>query len=93
MIRILKFVVLGLLGAVGLAYAIDSAKVAFGGGRGLYEDVQVDQVYTDTNKWNQLEYSRGNSVTLRCVNALFPHGGAQPCWYLKKHTMQITNTD
>jgi len=26
-----------------------------------------------------------------CVNALFPHGGNLPCWYLKRHPEQVTN--
>ena len=91
--RILKISLLSLLGALVLAYALDSASIAFPGSRQLYEDIRVDQVYTDTNKWNQLEYSRGATTTERCVNALFPHGGNQPCWYLKKHTMNVTNTD
>lgn len=82
-----------MVSAAALTYAIDSASVAFAGNRQIYQDVRVDQVYTDTNKWNQLEYSRGNPVTERCVNALFPHGGYRPCWYVTKHTMNVTNTD
>ena len=91
--RFLLFTPLGLLGAAGIAYAIDSVTVAFPGSRKLYEDVQVDQVYTDTNKWNEVEYSRGETQTQRCVYSLFPHAGYKPCWYLKKHTMQVTSTD
>jgi len=91
--KILKFAVLGLAGVVLLAYLADWARLAFAGSRQVYEDVRVDQVYTDTNKWNQLEYSRGTPVTERCVDALFPHGGYRPCWYVKKHTMNVTNTD
>jgi hypothetical protein len=26
-----------------------------------------------------------------CVNALFPHGGMLPCWYLSRHPDQATN--
>jgi hypothetical protein len=26
-----------------------------------------------------------------CVNALFPHAGYVPCWYLQRHTEQVTN--
>jgi hypothetical protein len=83
----------GVAAVMAVTYLIDWIAVAFPGNRKLYEDVRVDQVYTDTNKWNQVEYSRGNPVTERCVNALFPHSGCKPCWYLKKHTMNVTNTD
>ena len=91
--KILKFGLLGLAGAGAAAYAIDSAMVAWPGSRQLYTDVKVYQVYTDTNKWNHVEYSRGNAVTERCLYALFPHGGYRPCWYVARHTMQVTNTD
>ncbi len=93
LLRILKFGVMGLFGVVALAWLLDFALVSFPGSRQLYEDVHVDHVYTDTNKWNDIEYSRGAPTTERCVNSLFPHGGNQPCWYLKKHTMNVTNTD
>jgi hypothetical protein len=91
--RILQLGVLGLAGALLLAYLADWAVLASAGSRKVYEDIQVDQVFTDTNKWNQIEYSRGTSVTERCVDALFPHNGSRPCWYVKKHTMTVTNTD
>jgi hypothetical protein len=26
-----------------------------------------------------------------CVNALFPHAGALPCWYLRRHTDRRTD--
>jgi hypothetical protein len=26
-----------------------------------------------------------------CVNALFPHAGYVPCWYLQRHTEQVTD--
>lgn len=91
--RILKFGSLGIVAAAALAYALDSAAVAFPGSRPLYEDIRVDHVYTDTNKWHEIEYSRGLPTTERCVDALFPHGGYRPCWYVRKHTMDVTNTD
>jgi len=91
--RVLKFGVLGLTAALLLAYLADWAVLASAGSRQVYEDVRVDQVFTDTNKWNQIEYSRGTPVTERCVDALFPHNGSRPCWYVKKHTMNVTSTD
>jgi len=80
-------------GGIVVAYGIDAALVAWPGSRQMYADIRVDQLYTDTNKWHELEYSRGDSVTERCVYALFPHGGNRPCWYVTRHTMQVTNTD
>ena len=91
--KIFRFGLLGAIAIAGLAYALDSATVAFPGNRQLYEDLRVDHVYTDTNKWHEIEYSRGLPTTERCVEALFPHAGYRPCWYVKKHTMDVTNTD
>jgi len=89
--RIIKWVPPGLLGIAGLAYGFDSAALALKSDPQRYRDIRVDQVYTDTNKWNQVEYSRGDPVTERCVNALFPHAGLRPCWYVARHTMNITD--
>jgi len=91
--KILKFGVLGIVGVSAIAYSLDAAAVAFPGSRQLYEDIRVDQVYTATNKWHEIEYSRGLPVTERCIDALFPHSGYRPCWYVKKHNMNVTNTD
>jgi hypothetical protein len=91
--KLIKLGLLGLVGAGALAYALDSARVAFSGSQKMYDDVKVDQVYTDTNKWNQVEYSIGNTITERCVNSAFPHGGYRPCWYVKNHTMTVNKTD
>jgi hypothetical protein len=93
--QILKKLLLGLLGAAAVVYGFDWAAVTFRipAARELYADIRVDQVYTSTNKYKELEYSRGNPVTERCVYALFPHEGFRPCWYVTRHTMNVTNTD
>jgi hypothetical protein len=93
MLRFLKFGVIGLAGILAVTYGIDWAGVAFPGARQLYADLRVDHVYTSTNKWKQVEYSRGLPTTERCVNALFSHGGYRPCWYVRSHTMDVVNTD
>src|SRR5690242_1464927 len=72
-------------------YGIDYGRVklrAAGGGK-VFDDMRVDQLYTATNKWKQVEWSRGNPVIERCVNSLLPHFGYKPCWYLRRHTIHI----
>jgi hypothetical protein len=59
----------------------------------VFDDIRVDQLYTSTNKWKEVEWSRGNPVSERCVYSLLPHFGYTPCWYLTRHTTRITNTD
>jgi hypothetical protein len=51
--------------------------------------VKVDQVYAIRNRWDVVEYSIGKAKTERCVNALMPHFGAWPCWYVKSHTLNF----
>lgn len=91
--KILTIGLLALLGLAATAYAVDSVVIVMKGSSQGYEDIRVDQVYTDTNRWHEVEYSRGATVTERCIDAAFPHGGCRPCWYVKRHTMNITNTD
>ncbi len=52
-----------------------------------FSTIRVDQVYAITNRWNQVDYSIGDPQNQRCVNALFPHSGSIPCWYVKSHTL------
>jgi len=85
----LKRILLGLAAAPVIAYGIDWIVIV---ARPAYTDIRVDQVYTDLNKYNEIEYSRGDPVIERCVWALFPHGGYRPCWYVTKHTLQTNKT-
>lgn len=52
-----------------------------------WETVRVDQVYTILNRYNQVEWSRGNPIMEVCGNSWLPHKGRRPCWYVKTHTM------
>ena len=92
--RLFRILLIGFIAAVAIVYSADWAAFRFHipGNRELYADVRVDQVYTDTNKYNETEYSRGNPVMERCVYSLFPHDGMRPCWYVKSHTMNVTKT-
>jgi hypothetical protein len=93
--RVLRVAAVVLIGVAALAYLLDWASVRWRipGNREVYADIRVDQVYTDTNKYNEIEYSHGNPVLERCVYSLFPHDGFRPCWWVTRHTMRITNTD
>jgi len=80
---------------VALVYAGDylAAKFRLPNNRTVFLDMRVDQLYTATNRWNQVEWSHGDPVVERCVYSLFPHFGYSPCWYLTKHPIRITHTD
>lgn len=73
-----------------LTYAADDLRARFRGKP--TEKVKVYLIYLTMNRWNEVEYSRGNPVMETCVDALMPHFGHLPCWYLRKHDMrQIGN--
>ncbi len=52
------------------------------------EQVKVGMLYAAVNHWNEVEYSVGAPVMETCVDALMPHFGYTPCWYLKKHNIR-----
>jgi hypothetical protein len=52
------------------------------------EQIKVGRIYLAVNHWNQLEHSVGPPVMEMCVDALMPHFGDTPCWYLRRHTIQ-----
>jgi len=81
----LAFVVLTVL-----SYGVDDlwARVR---GRPL-EQMKVDRVYLAMNHWNQVEYSLGTPIMQTCVDALMPHFGYVPCWYLRRNTLQQVKT-
>ncbi len=66
-----------------------SARFGFPGNRAIYDSVMVTrtlQVPTKDTKKDEFFFPAPEAQT--CVNALFPHFGVQPCWYLKRHAAQ-----
>lgn len=68
-----------------LDYAVWRARTARGSGMGT---VAVDQYLSTPLKGNKAEYDFMGTVQQPCARSLFPHGGAQPCWWLSRHTSQ-----
>jgi hypothetical protein len=75
-----------LAGAGVLVYAGDDLWARFHGQP--VEQLKVDRLYLAMNHWNQVEYSVGTPVMQTCVDALMPHFGYVPCWYLRRHTIR-----
>ncbi|HLJ48553.1 MAG TPA: hypothetical protein VKU01_21205 [Bryobacteraceae bacterium] len=88
--RALLRVLLVLTGVAAFAYAADDAWARYRGRP--VEQMKVDRVYLAMNRWNEVEYSLGTPVTQTCIDALMPHFGYAPCWYLRKHTLQQIKT-
>lgn len=84
--RILLRVCAALLCIGTLAYVADDLWARYRG-RPI-EQMKVDRYYAMINRWNEIEYSTGTPVMQTCIDAMLPHFGYQPCWYLRRHTLQ-----
>jgi hypothetical protein len=83
--RRLKYSLYAVFALALVAYGLDDLIARFR--KDEFTTVRVDQVYAITNRWNQVDYSIGKAKSKRCVNALFPHSGSAPCWYVNGHTL------
>ena len=83
--RRLIHIAIALTAALALLYGFDFAFVHYR--NQPFADVRVDSMYAMKNRWNEVEYSVGSTGTERCVEALFPHFGYNPCWYVNSHAM------
>ena len=52
------------------------------------EQMKIGRLYAEVNHFNELEYSVGTPVMETCVDALMPHFGYTPCWYLRRHDIR-----
>lgn len=52
------------------------------------EQMKVGRLYAAVNHFNEVEYSVGTPVMETCVDALMPHFGYTPCWYLRRHDIR-----
>ena len=75
-----------LLTLTGLIYLGDDLYARFRGRP--VEHIPVGRVYAEVNHYNQVEYSIGTPAIETCIEALMPHFGNTPCWYLRRHTLQ-----
>ncbi len=86
-------IVLKILTAIALptlvAYGFDDLYARLR--RQPYADVKIERMLATDQKFNQVGYERLDPVTERCVFALFPHAGHNPCWYVMRHTSRIIN--
>jgi len=70
-----------------LVYAGDyvSWRLRLSANRQPYGNVAVQSVYVIHEKNGKTEYQFPPPENQMCVQALFPHVGYSPCWYLRKH--------
>lgn len=85
--------ILAVVGACLLVFASDYAVFQFrvATNRNAYGSVTVQHYYAVLQKNGKTEFLFDGPQPWTCVNALFPHQGSLPCWYLSQHPEQRTN--
>lgn len=83
-------VLLGIMCAGALLYGGDWAvfRIRLARGAGALGSVTVNAYYAVPEKNGRTEYDFQSSGPQACANAIFPHVGYLPCWYLRKHPDQ-----
>jgi hypothetical protein len=86
--RIVFKVLVALLGTAGVFYIGDYAVLRYRivRNRAPFGSVTVNVYYAVPQKNGKMEYDFQSSQAEACVNAVFPHAGHAPCWYLRKHS-------
>lgn len=85
----MKIVLRACVALASLAAIVYAADDLFARYRGRpVEQIKVGRLYAAMNHFNEIEYSVGTPVMETCVDALMPHFGYVPCWYLRRHTLQ-----
>jgi len=93
----LRQVFLGLLlfvlGTSILAFGVDFGvfRLRVAANRNPYGSVVVSHYYAVLQKNGKTQFMFDPPAPETCVNALFPHSGMEPCWYLSRHPEQRTN--
>lgn len=75
--------------AFGVDYAVFRLRVATN--RSPYGSVVVTHYTAIQKKSGKTEFIFDPPEPQTCVNALFPHAGSLPCWYLTSHPEQRTD--
>jgi hypothetical protein len=81
--RVLGLLLLALLAVYVGDYL--SARFGFPGHRPIFGTVTVEKSYSVLQKNKKSEFYFEPPTDQACVNALFPHFGVAPCWYLNRH--------
>ena len=84
---------LALVAATALAYGLDYMvfRIRAGTNHNPYGSVTVNHYYAVLQKNGKTQFIFDPPQAQACVNALFPHQGSPPCWYLSRHPDQRTD--
>jgi hypothetical protein len=84
---------LAVIGMAALAFVLDFIvfEIRVATKHSPYGSVMVNPYYAALMKDGKTEFIFDPSHPQTCVNALFPHAGALPCWYLSRHPDRRTD--
>jgi len=85
--------ILALVGAALLAFTLDYVvfRIRVATHANPYGSVVVNHYTAVLQKNGKTTFTFDPPQPWTCLNALFPHGGSLPCWYLSRHPEQRTN--
>lgn len=91
--RIFVATVLITVAAAALAFGLDYAlfRIRVAANWSAYGSVTVHHYTAVLQKNGKTTFTFDPPQPWTCVHALFPHAGSLPCWYLSRHTEQVTN--
>jgi hypothetical protein len=91
--RILLWTVFTIIGISLAAFSVDWLifRIRVAANRNAYGSVPVNHYYAVLQKNGKTQFIFDPVQNWNCVNALFPHSGSLPCWYLQKHPDQRTD--
>jgi len=91
--RLAGFTLLSAVSLTLIAYTVDYAVFRYrvAAHRQAFGQVTVTNYDAVQQKSGKTEFLFDPPQAETCVNALFPHDGYTPCWYLQRHTEQRTN--
>jgi hypothetical protein len=91
--KIFLGLILLILGTAILTFGVDFGlfRLRVASNRDPYGAVVVSHYYAVLQKNGKTQFIFDPPAPETCVNALYPHAGMQPCWYLRRHPEQRTN--
>ena len=91
--RFFLFAILSLVGLAAVAFGLDYAvfRIRAATTPNAYGSITVNHYYAVAQKNGKTTLIFDPPQAQPCVNALFPHSGELPCWYLSRHPDQRTD--
>ena len=82
----------------GLLFLVAAFVLIYGGDWAIYRlrgsptsTAAVNKMLSVPLKGNKIEYDYVGTTDVPCSVSLFPQGGENPCWYLRRYPDQNTN--